>query len=477
MKKLYLIFLWHMHQPLYKNPKSGYYELPWVLLRSLKDYFDMPYYLRKFKRVKVNFNLTPVLLEQIEDYAESKAKDELLELVLKPRLNKKEKEFLRTLFESLPEPMINSVEGLKRLKEKGNLEEEDYKDLRVLYLLAWCGNYLRESSEVVKRLLKKGGNYEKSDRVALLEEILKHLRSIIPLYKELFEEKRIGLSTTPYYHPITPILLDAEDVKASEPYLKVPNIDAVFEEDAREQVALALEKFEKTFGVKPKHFWPSEGALSEKTLKLFLEFGIELTATDENLLFKSYPQGNKFKVYNYKGLKVLFRDRGLSDAISFIYYSWKEEDGVKDFIKNLRNIYEYYDFSPVVSVILDGENPWDYYRENGRRFLELLYQSLEENDWIETLTLDEVSNLETTPLEHLKAGTWTGSFSKWIGSDEKNQYWEKLAGVKKEVGKSEWLLVAEGSDWFWWAGELKGVFGEVFEKLFYSFLEVAKNGA
>lgn len=62
-KKLSIAFYWHMHQPLYQlNPDSDYL-MPWVRLHGVKDYLDMLLIMDDFKKLKLNFNLLPVLLD------------------------------------------------------------------------------------------------------------------------------------------------------------------------------------------------------------------------------------------------------------------------------------------------------------------------------------------------------------------------------------------------------------------------------
>ena len=77
-----------------------------------------------------------------------------------------------------------------------------------------------------------------------------------------------------------------------------------------------------------------------------------------------------------KSVNMIFRDHGLSDSIGFVYSKWNPEDAANDFISKIKNIANYvgneYD-NPLVSVILDGENCWEYYRNDGWDFLSALY--------------------------------------------------------------------------------------------------------
>jgi alpha-amylase/alpha-mannosidase (GH57 family) len=100
MKKVYLAFLWHQHQPMYKNPATGVYELPWVRLHATKDYYDMVAILDDFPKIKSNINLVPSLLMQLEEYASGKAKDRFMDLTLKDAklLTQDEKTFILANF-------------------------------------------------------------------------------------------------------------------------------------------------------------------------------------------------------------------------------------------------------------------------------------------------------------------------------------------------------------------------------------------
>ena len=478
MKKLYLVLWWHMHQPLYRDPFTETYLLPWTFLHTIKDYYDMPSYLREFN-IKVNFNLTPVLIEQIEDYSKGEVKDKFLQAVSKEpdQLTPEEIEFLKTFTGANIHKPIYRFERLREILSKEKLNKKDILDLQTLNLLAWCGRTLKKE---LKELFKKGRNYTGEEKELILKKAFELIKGTLEVYKELYNNGKIGLSTTPYYHPLIPILLNPECVREATPGVELPNFDVSFREDAVKQVKLAKAKFKKHFGREPIAFWPAEGGVSDETLNLFSSEGIKLTATDEAVLYNTFQGGDIYRGYNHKsGIRIFFRNRELSDLIGFVYQSWNEEDAVSDFIGRLWRIYERSDKNPLVFVILDGENCWEYYRENGIPFLEKFYGTLQKQDWIETLTLQEVLEREDIAykgLDYIKAGTWfNGNFLKWIGNKEKNRYWEMLIETKK-VAKNDYILVAEGSDWFWWQGEdIKAPFLEIFDKLYKNFLRKAKE--
>ncbi|WP_457681518.1 glycoside hydrolase family 57 protein [Thermovibrio sp.] len=492
-ERLRLIFLWHMHQPLYRNGITGEYQMPWVFLHSIKDYYDMPWHLSKFN-LKAAFNLTPVLIEQIEEYGKGGKRCRFIYLMRKEvkELSLKEKEWLlQFLFRANLETMIKPLKDYYKLFLHREISEEflsevsnqDFLNLQVLFLLSWCGKFLRENSKVVKRLLEKESVFTQKEKEELLNELLQFTGKVIPLYRELYKKGQIEITTTPYYHPILPLLIDINCAREATPEVKLPALHVNFSDDAREQVERGLKKSRDVFG-EVKGVWPAEGGVSGEALELLKEKGVSWSATDEEILFKSLQEktGSReplYRVYSYKGLKLLFRDRELSDLIGFTYKSWREEDAVNDFISRLERIRKEFK-GATVSVILDGENCWEFYRENGYPFRELLYQKLQESPFIETVLPREVE--AERELKRIFPGSWIGgNFLTWIGEEEKNRAWELVGITKLMVEKEreregylrakEKLLAAEGSDWFWWFGEGHYTpFKEQFEELFKSSL-------
>ncbi len=478
-----------MHQPLYKNGITGEYELPFTFLHGIKDYYDMPYHLSKFENLRATFNLTPSLVRQIEEYASGRANCRFLRLMRKGvrELSAGEREYLLKIFFSSSPKLLEEFELLNKLylsyrnserELSKKLSNQDFLNLQVLFLLSWCGNYLRENNPVVRKLREDVSAYTEEDKEKLIGELINHLKKIVPLYRELRRSGRLELSTTPFYHPIVPLLLDLSVAKESTPNVRLPAVHTSFKDDALEQVGKALSFHEERFG-RAEGVWPSEGALSQEAVSLLSQFGVKWTATDEEILFKSLDvkTGTReplYRVYEFEGVKLFFRDRELSDLIGFTYKNWKSSDAVKDFLERLRKIDESFE-NPVVSVILDGENCWEYYENNGFNFREELYKELSNCDWIETSIPCEVE--PTGKLRRLFPGSWIGgNFLTWIGDEEKNRAWELLSLTKAEVLRKkgderarEHVLIAEGSDWFWWFG--KGhytPFSSEFDRLFRS---------
>ena len=480
MKKLYLLFLWHMHQPVYKNPLTGYYEMPWVFLHSIKDYYEMPWYLSRFSSIKGTFNLVPSLIKQIFDYYSENVKDRFLELWKKnpEQLSYEDKKYLIPfLFNSNPKTMIKPFPRyyqlyLKKESFSGDItslfSDKEIIDLEVLFLLSWTGNSLRSRSDIVKKLINKASDFTQEDKEILLKELFGFIKEIIPFYKSLSQEKKIEISTTPFYHPILPILLDIKAGKEATPEMPLPKVDTSFEDHGILHLTKALDFYEDIFERRPSGLWPAEGSISQKTVELFSKNNVNWTASDEDVLFNSLGEKEKrhiYKIYKFKDTFLFFRDKTLSDLIGFTYSNWKGKDAAEDFIRRLREIYEEFSFSPFVSVILDGENAWEFYEKNGMEFFENLYLSIQEEEWIECLTFSEAVDKTDDPhvLEKITAGSWIGgNFYTWMGHPEKNRAWEILGKAKKDFDASppdkqkealEYILTAEGSDWFWWYGD------------------------
>ena len=496
MKKLYLLFLWHQHQPVYKNPLTGYYEMPWVLLHAIKDYYEIPWHISRFEKIKATINLVPSLIKQLRDYEEENVKCKFLEIWKKPveKLTDEEKNYLIPfLFSAEHKTMIKPFPRFYQLllKRKSSnsykiFSNQEILDLEVLFLLSWCGNAFREKSDTVKKLIKKGSDYTQEDKEYLLKEIFLFVKQIIPFHRELEKKGKIEISTTPFYHPILPLLIDINSAKEATPEINLPKVDVSFKEDAVLHVKSAIEYFSDIFERKPSGFWPAEGSISKETVELFSKNSIVWTASDQDVLFNSLKKAEKgllYRIYSYKGVKLFFRDKELSDLIGFTYSSWEGEKAAQDFISRLKEIYSTFSFSPIVPVILDGENAWEFYEKNGYDFFTSLYSLIEKQDWIECITFSEaVSKFSSEELTDIVAGSWIGgNFYTWIGHPEKNRGWEVLAKTKKDFENSEeelrrkaqeYMLTAEGSDWFWWYGDDHFTpFADKFDMLFRANLQ------
>lgn len=451
-----------MHQPLYKDPISESYLLPWTFLHALKDYYSMPNEVN-LHDVKINFNLTPVLLDQIQDYGF----DENIRCVfLDMFLSCECKEYWEKLIKIMPRSLAGRIEELSKIKdeiERTNTTSQRTDKIAVLFLLSWFPEVDSEISEIKRKVIRAGTSEE--DRREILNKAREIIRRVVQEYKKLKGEGRGDISFSPYYHPLIPLLVDFKVAKESSPSIDLP-ADFSLKDDAEDHIRLASEKYRDIFGENALFMWPSEGGVSVEACELFSKYGYKLIGTDEGILFKSIGKEDRsliYRKYRFGDITIVFRDRELSDLIGFSYHQWNQKDAVYDFISRLRRIYENVEGNSVVSVILDGENCWEYYPNNGKEFLRTLYTELERNkNWLETISLKELLERDDIPsyfLPRIRAGSWIyGSFTKWIGCPEKNRLWNRLIEAKSSVTlikDKRNILVAEGSDWFWWQGEIQ----------------------
>jgi len=504
---LYLAIIFHMHQPYYKNLLTGETTAPWVRLHGIKDYLDMLLILKDFPQVRPTFNLTPCLIEQIEDYVQGTVQDKYLSLSYKPteELTQEERQFIRDNFFNIypkygiaPHPRYYQL-YLKRQSGQ-EFDTQELRDLQVWSNLAWFDPYFRQNFAELKRLVEKGRFFSEGEKQVCLDKQLEILERIIPVYKESQTSGQIEVITNPYYHPILPLLFNSKIAKEANPKAALPKHNFNFPQDAQSQIQAAVKLYQESFGRKPNGMWPSEEAVSEHILRLIIQSGIKWIVTDEAMLFKSLKKKRRVTPYLYQpyqlkreegAVDIIFRDRNLSDLISFVYHRWKPEEAVDDFLNHLKKINHYFKHEdPLVVVALDGENAWEYYKNDGWYFLSQFYRKLCASDFVKTTTVSEYLAMfpPKQNLDYLKAGSWVdGNFNKWIGSKPKNKAWEYLAQAREElkklsVGGSQlsdnlaWkqIYIAEGSDWFWWYGDTDDkTFDELFKmhlSNFYHFL-------
>ncbi len=518
--KLLISIYWHMHQPDYRDSISREYVLPWTYLHAIKDYSDMAHHIEDNPKARVSFNFVPILLDQLEDYVDQfqtkKIRDPLLALLGTPNLESISTEhcqlIIESCFKSHHEKMLAPFAQYQRLynlyqvaSQAGDTHNLHYfsaqykADLLVWYHLAWMGESVRRSSKLVQSLVAKGSHFTNKDRLALFDLIGKLIAELIPRYKALQKKGQIEITSTPHYHPILPLLLDFKSTLDAMPDALLPQSPQYDGGEARAVAHInhAQQSHQRRFGVLPIGMWPAEGAVSKQSLLLMAQQGVQWAASGEsvlaNSLHKSYPEKTLVSRhdYLYKPYKVgdaqqemlcFFRDDRLSDKIGFEYGKMHSTDAVRDFIQTLEHIHETYQKpeSPVVSVILDGENAWEYYPYNGYYFLTELYEALANHPNIEMVTQSEVLKAVNAPassdykvlsgnLSEVAAGSWVyGTLSTWIGSHDKNRGWDLLCEAKKvydqvmQSGKlsaqeqaqcEAQLSVCEGSDWFWWLGD------------------------
>lgn len=512
MQPVQLVLLWHMHQPDYRNYETGEFMLPWVYLHAIKDYSDMAAHLEAHPRIKAVVNFVPVLLDQLEDYATQFAsgeiRDPLLRLLATPSLDDVSQEDRLRAFDSCfrsnhltmmqPYPAYKRLYDIhEMLREYGDgelayLSGQYLADLLVWYHLAWTGESVRRSSEVVIQLMTQAKGFSYADRMQLLDVIGEVVQGLIPRYRKLVESGQIELSTTPHYHPLAPLLIDFSSARESMPGSALPS-ESVYpggRSRVASQLVSAIESHAARFGARPEGVWPAEGAVSAPLLEILGEKGCKWSASGEGVLANSLrhsypgeplPERSRFLYRPYRvdgkagDVICFFRDEKLSDMIGFEYAKWFGRDAAEHLVRSLEEIGRSAlpGEKPVVSVILDGENAWEYYPYNGYYFLNDLYEILENHSSIHSTTYRDYiaaeKETEAARLPVLTAGSWVyGTFSTWIGDRDKNRAWDLLSAAKHsydlvmqsgrltpdEREKAERQLAScESSDWFWWLGD------------------------
>jgi alpha-amylase/alpha-mannosidase (GH57 family) len=504
MPSLRVILLWHQHQPFYKDLVTGEYRLPWTRLHALKDYYGMVKLLDEFPNVHQNFNLVPSLMLQIQDYAAGTAQDPFLRVAAKPAkdLSVEERRFaLQYLFQANPQNVIGRYsryrELFERFREHGHNPEraeryfqpQDFTDLQVLSQIAWFDEFFLEEKEI-SALVAKGHNYSLDDQKFVIEREKELIGRVLPAHADAAKKGSIEISATPFYHPILPLVCDTGAGAVSSPGLPLPQNRFRHPEDAREQLVRGLDLHEKVFGVRPKGIWPSEGSVSEEVLAIAHNLGIRWMATDEGVLGRSaglffardgngrLPAHLAEKLYNvhrYENgatvMHMVFRDHTISDLIGFVYSGMPPADAARHLISNIKEAAKPVldkGCDAVVSIILDGENAWEYYPKSGREFLRRFYDGLQKESGVEAVTISEAiqRHKEFNKLTSLVPGSWiNANFNVWIGAPEDNRAWDYLHNAREFYAQNaarateeqrklafEEILIAEGSDWNWWYG-------------------------
>ncbi len=515
-KPVDLVFLWHMHQPDYRDYSSGDFVLPWTYLHAIKDYTDMAYHLERHPNVRLVVNFVPVLLDQLDDYSSQfldyQLRDPLLRLLAHHAPNDFNADerllVLNACFRSDHTKMISPYPAYKRLWELYKqlqgaggtvldyLSGQYLSDLLMWYHLAWCGESVRREYVLVARLMSQAEGFTYEDRKQLFDLIGELIAGIIPRYRKLVESGQIEISATPHFHPLAPLLIDFASAREAMPDAPLPNFPQY--PKGRSRVTAHVQSAKKShlsrFGTEPQGMWPAEGSVSVETLEVLRAEGCRWTASGEGVLVNSLrqtehsvPERSQYLYRPYRlgklgdELQCFFRDDRLSDLIGFEYSRWHGKDAAHHFVAQIENIARHApeDETPIVSVILDGENAWEYYPYNGYYFLEELYSALESHPQIRMTTYRDylqqsatraaTDRAYTRELADIVAGSWVyGNFSTWIGSPDKNRAWDLLCVAKQsfdmvmtsgrlspdeQAAAERQLCSCESSDWFWWFGD------------------------
>ncbi len=508
MKRVHLVVLWHMHQPQYRDPESGRYVIPWTRLHALKDYWGMVDVLSGFPNFHATFNVVPSLGMQLEEYANRSFNEPWFSLAFKnaEELTREDKaEIIARAFQVNQERLMSRwprfVELFEWSRPAGGARAlvsftmRDWRDLQLLSQLAWMDESWFQTDDVVSRLATKGKDYTETDKSALRKVQLEFLGLVLPVYRDAAQRGQIEISTTPFYHPILPLICDSDIARVANPGTPLPRRAYRRPEDAREQLRLAREYHERVFGVKPAGVWPSEGSVSDMALTIAAEEGFQWFGTDEGVLGRTlnvafFRDGNGIPANAerlYKSWRVqlggnsivgLFRDHHLSDLVGFVYSRMEAKTAAADLHSRMRHLGETVqgDQPLTICLFLDGENAWEYYPGNGRAFLCEFYGRIQADQDFRALTASEAiaAASEIPTITGIFPASWiNANFDVWIGHAEDVAAWELLWDAREAYARAfearkqgradaptetalkearESLLAAEGSDWCWWFG-------------------------
>jgi alpha-amylase/alpha-mannosidase (GH57 family) len=495
-------FLWHMHQPYYEDLVTREHILPWVRLHGLKDYYGMVALLREFPAIRMTFNLVPSLLVQLEAYAANRARDRYLDIGMKPadELTPEDAAFIvQNFFHAQRQRMIDPYPRYRELLARRGAAApadghaaakrfgiDDLRDLQVWQKLAWLDPIYLEGDHRALGLVAKDRGFSEADKEVLRGIELELLNAVIPEYRDAAARGQVELSTSPFYHPILPLLCDTDVYKRTHPDARTPRHRFVHPDDAREQLERAVACHMRLFGARPTGVWPSEGSVSDAMVPLVAGAGFEWMATDEMILARTLGisfnrDGGQvdqperlYKPYCVRagGTQVacLFRDHTLSDLIGFTYAGWSPGTAADDFVARLvdagrRHAARTGGEEATIPIILDGENAWEHFEGGGRPFLRALYARLSAHPELRTVTMREASRQAAATLDGIFPGSWIdANFYIWIGHRDDQLAWSQLAEARTALDTPngdaaaaararEEVLVAEGSDWFWWYGD------------------------
>lgn len=506
---LYVAFIWHQHQPLYKSCSgisslSVQYRLPWVRLHGTKDYLDLVLLLERYPKLHQTVNLVPSLILQLEDYIAGTAFDPYLEVTLTPcqQLTQSQREFIIQHFfdanhHTLIDPHPRYRELYYQRQEKGqawclaNWQENDYGDLLAWHNLAWIDPLFWDDPQI-NAWLKQQRNFTLSDRQRIYSKQREILSRILPQHRKMQQSGQLEVTTSPYTHPILPLLADTNSGRVAVPNMTLPERRFQWPEDISRHLRKAWNLYTDRFGQEPRGLWPSEQSVSPEIIPYIIKQGFQWICSDEAVLgwtlkhfFHRDAVGNVqqpellYRPYRLEtpagDLAIVFRDHRLSDLIGFTYGSMPPKQAATDLVGHLQAIAKMQrdrrNSEPwLVTIALDGENCWEFYQQDGKPFLETLYATLEREPHLKLVTVSEfITQFPPTaiiPQAQLHSGSWVdGSFTTWIGDPVKNRAWDYLAQAREvlanhpeateENNPAAWeaLYAAEGSDWFWWFGE------------------------
>jgi alpha-amylase/alpha-mannosidase (GH57 family) len=508
MPPVHLAILWHQHQPYYPDRVGGDNPMPWVRLHGTKDYWGMAVQLKEVPEFRCTINLVPSLLRQIRAYTEEGGSDRHLDVSRRPADSLSEsdarfllEQFFMANFEWMIRPYPRYLELFQK-RGTGNepferavkrFSERDLRDLQVWHNLTWMHPLLFERDSELKAFRQKGQNWTEAEKAWLLQKQMAILAEVIPLHRELMRTGQVELTTTPYYHPILPLLWDKRSARQAMPGCALPKHLEPYPEDVQMQLQRGVEYFQQLFGQKPLGLWPSEGSVSQEIIPAIAECGIEWIATDEEILAAStngwisrdasghlrHPE-MLYRPWRLeergKQLQIVFRDHALSDLIGFQYQRSDPHQAAGDLLAKVeaigRAVEPHNAGRPaLVPIILDGENCWEYYPDGGVEFLRTLYRGAVQRPTIRPVRMQDSLREQpaTDRIGQLFAGSWIShNFYIWIGHSEDHVAWDLLHQTRDFLKQAQasgrysaadvelaWeeIYIAEGSDWFWWFGD------------------------
>ncbi len=524
MHDVSLAFLWHQHQPYYPDDVSGENPMPWVRLHGVKDYWGMARLLEEAPEFRATINLVPSLLAQLAAYTDAGHVDAHLRVSRLPADGLSEEDMhylLDNFFMVHPDHNIRphkryhelfrkrglSIDTAERARKRFN--KRDVLDLQCWSNLSWFHPIAFERDKDLAEFRAKGRGWSEKEKGWLLERQMEVLREVVPLHRRLMEQGQIELTTTPFYHPILPLLWDKRQARRAMPDVRLPELLESYGEDGVEHVRRAVEHHEKVFGQKPRGMWPSEGSVCQAMVPALADAGIQWIATDEEILSCStdgwvsrdgsgYLRNPEMLYRPWRveeagrQVQVVFRDHAMSDQIGFHYQRYQAEHAVNDFLSKLEAIGNATGRNAghrptLVSIVLDGENCWEYYPNAGVDFLRGLYRRVVQHPKITPVRVGDylAKHPASDRVGHLFPGSWIQhNFGIWIGHPECNRAWDLVTETRKHLARAaasrskpaekldrawEELFIAEGSDWFWWFGDShqsaqKGLFDRLFRK-------------
>jgi len=501
MPRVRLALLWHMHQPLYREPETGEYLMPWVRLHATRAYYDMAWMLERHPGVRCTVNFTPVLLEQLEDYVEGRARDRFLDLTVRPAADLGPEERQGILRQFFMVDWETNIRPLPRywelLHQRGrdlravdlarvarSFSDQDLTDLQLLFNLSWVGFGGLADDEGLRALREKGRGYDAADLEYLVAAQRRLLAQVVPRWRGLSERGQVELSATPYFHPILPLVCDSDAARRALPGLHLPpRFQHV--EDAHWHVREAMQSHARRFGAPPAGMWPAEGSVSPEALEVLASEGVTWACSDEGVLLHSLPPEAtrlesiyrpwRFAAGEGREIRMLFRDRPLSDLIGFTYAHAAPREAVSDFLGRVASVGEAWkrqgqEGPATVGVFLDGENAWEHYQGSGHDFLDTLYAGIERHEHISSVSVGEaVKEARAPAIPRIHSGSWIeASYRIWIGHAEDRAGWTALGKARDAVALAEasgsadpdrlarakrHCYAAEGSDWYWWYGD------------------------